>query len=88
VAYQKLLIDNSSCSRRFHLYFDDEAAPVSEARVECPFCGVDIFSQKNHAPLRLARQENLVNTAHLSDQVVSECRFEDVLSKKTNGKSE
>ena len=75
MAYQKMLIDNVTCSRRFHVTFDDSDQPLPQVSVDCPFCGVRLFEKQNHPPVNLARQENLVTTAALSDDLVRECRF-------------
>lgn len=83
MSYKKFVVDNTTCSRRFHISFDDEATKAPRVEVRCQFCNVVIFDAENHAPLTLARVENLVKTSALSDIVTSECRFEDTLSKKT-----
>ena len=83
MAYVKKLIDNTTCSRRFHITFDDNDKRQQEVKLDCPFCGVTIFKEKDHPPVNLARQENLVQTAELSDDIISECNFEDKLSQKT-----
>lgn len=86
MAYEKILIDNTTCSRRFHLTFDSEAETLPRVEVRCQFCDVVIFSANNHPPVALAREENLVKTAFLSEHTVTECHFEDVLSKRTQPK--
>lgn len=83
MSYKKVLVDNVTCSRRFHVTFDDEAAKVAETKAECPYCGITIFSAQNHPPVKVARQENLVKTTKLSDQVIKACEFKDVLSERT-----
>lgn len=83
MAYRKILIDNVTCSRRFHLSFDDEAATAPRVEVRCDLCNVVIFSADDHPPVRLARDENLVKTATLSEHVISDCQFEDSLSQRT-----
>lgn len=77
MGYQKLLIDNVTCSRRFHVTFDPEAPAVPEVNVKCPFCDFTVFTAKNHPPVILARQENLVQTMNLSDNIVRTCEFSD-----------
>jgi hypothetical protein len=83
MSYQKFLVDNTVCSRRFHISFDDEAAPVATVEVKCPFCDIVVFSASNHPPVILAREENLVKTSSLAELTVSECTFEDKLSQRT-----
>jgi hypothetical protein len=82
MAYQKLLIDNVTCSRRFHITFDDKDAKRAHVELKCPFCDVTIFARDNHQPVKLARQENMVQTAELSDTIVNECAFRDVFSER------
>lgn len=81
--YQKLLVDNTVCSRRFHITFDDAAPPLPRVEIRCQFCDAVVYAGENHPPVTLAREENLVKTSALSDVLMSECNFEDVLSKKT-----
>ena len=81
MSYQKVLVDNTTCSRRFHITFDDSQAPESRVKATCPFCGVVVFDEANHPPVKIARQENLVKTQFLSDNIVSECHFKDNFSK-------
>ncbi len=83
MAYHKVLVDNVTCSRRFHVTFDDKDPKVADVTLKCPFCGVVVFAETNHSPAQLARQENLVQTAELSDNIINECRFRDVFSEKT-----
>jgi len=77
MSYQKFLVDNTTCSRRFHCTFDDEEAKQSHVEVKCPHCGVAIFKADDHEPVALAREENLVKMTDLSRKVVKECRFQD-----------
>lgn len=83
MAYRKTLVDNVTCSRRFHISFDDEAPPAPRVEVRCQLCNAVIFTAENHAPVTLAREENLVKTSALAESVVTECQFEDVLSQRT-----
>ncbi len=83
MAYTKHLVDNPTCARRFHLTYDDAAAHVDHVEVRCQLCQTVIFQADNHPPVKLARMENLVKTAELSDDLVTDCNFEDLLSKKT-----
>lgn len=82
MSYQKMLVDNVSCSRRFHVTFDDEAPKQAHTEIKCPFCNVVIFAADNHPQVKLARQENLVQTAELSEQITSACEYRDVFSDK------
>ena len=83
MAYTKILIDNPTCSRRFHVTFDDEAQRLPRVEIRCQHCNVAIFAEDNHPPAKLAREENLVKTSQLSDRLITECHFADELSKKT-----
>lgn len=80
-------MDNTVCSRRFHLSYDDEANPIPEAVVKCPFCDEIVFSAENHPEVLMARQENLVKTAELSDLVMESCTFKDNFSIKPKNNS-
>ncbi|MEN9835242.1 MAG: hypothetical protein RL011_1435 [Pseudomonadota bacterium] len=83
MSYKKLLVDNTVCSRRFHITFDDEATPQAKVEVKCPYCDVTIYSADNHPAVLLAREENLIKTSTLGDELVTVCAFEDKLSQKT-----
>jgi hypothetical protein len=75
MAYRKILVDNLICKRRFHLTYDDAAAPQATAEVRCLHCQAPIYMRKNHPPLQLAREENLVSTTDLSPLQSSHCNF-------------
>jgi hypothetical protein len=83
MAYKKFLVDNPTCSRRYHLTFNDQDKVVDHTQVLCQQCGVIIFSAKNHPQVMLAREENLTKTSQLADILVTDCAFEDSLSKRT-----
>ena len=83
MSYQKLLVDNTVCSRRFHITFDDEATPVAKVEVKCPYCDITVYAAADHPPVKLAREENLIKSSTLGDVLVSECAFEDKLSQRT-----
>ena len=83
MAYKKDLVDNVTCSRRFHLTYDTEAPKLPLVEVRCSYCDVIIFSATDHSAVRLARQENLIQTGMLSDQIIRECHFKDSFSEKT-----
>ncbi|MCX6124317.1 MAG: hypothetical protein NTV34_06150 [Proteobacteria bacterium] len=80
MSYQKFLVDNVTCSRRFHVTFDDETTPVAKTSVVCPHCSQVLWSAEDHAPVKLARDENLVKTTQLSRQLTRDCQFKDRFS--------
>jgi hypothetical protein len=77
MSYQKIMVDNKTCSRRFHVTFDDESKAMAQTEVKCPHCNVVVWSAQNHPEAKLARDENLVKTTQLSRNIVSECHFHD-----------
>ena len=77
MSYTKLLVDNTVCSRRFHLTFDNEAPLVAKVEVKCPHCQHVLFRAENHPPVKVARDENLVRTTQLSRNLLKECDFKD-----------
>jgi len=81
MAYQKVLVDNTSCSRRFHITFNDESQAVAHTEVRCNYCDEVVFGLDNHPPIRLAREENLTKMNRLSENVISNCSFEDTMPK-------
>jgi hypothetical protein len=83
MAYKKFLVDNTTCSRRYHITFDDQAEPLPRVELRCQFCSAVVFTADNHPPVRLAREENLVKTSALSENLTTTCNFEDSLSKRT-----
>ncbi len=83
MSYEKFLVDNPTCSRRFHLTFDSEAPKQNTVQIACPFCNVVIFDAKDHPEVHMIRQENLTQTQELSDRIVRDCRFEDTFGKQT-----
>lgn len=83
MTYHKVLIDNVTCSRRFHVTYEDRDAKLAKVELDCPFCGAVVFSATDHPPVQLARQENLVQTAELSDNIINECHFQDKFSEKS-----
>ena len=88
MSYQKILVDNTTCSRRFHITFDDSAEAMPRVELRCQLCNAVIFAENNHPPVTLAREENLVKTSSLSENLVTECHFEDVLSKRTQSSAQ
>lgn len=83
MAYQKILIDNTTCSRRFHVTYDDAGEKLPRVEVRCQFCETIIFSGENHPAVSLARAENLIKTSALSENIVTECHFKDTFSSKS-----
>jgi beta-xylosidase len=81
MAYKKLLVDNTTCSRRFHITFDDEGTPLDHVELRCQHCNEVIFSEDNHPRAKLARDENLIKKTSLSDHLVTNCAFEDRMPK-------
>ena len=43
--YEKLLIDNATCKRRFHLVFETGAKNDAHVEIKCPHCGVVLFNE-------------------------------------------
>lgn len=80
MAYVKQIIDNPTCSRRFHVTFDDEGKKVPVTEVKCSYCGVTVLSRSGHPEVALAREENLTKSTMLSEQQVKECRFVDKMT--------
>jgi DNA-directed RNA polymerase subunit RPC12/RpoP len=77
MSYQKFVVDNMTCSRRFHVTFDDESKSVKSTDVVCPHCQITVWTAENHPKVTLARDENLVKTTQLSRQLTRECAFKD-----------
>src|SRR5688572_18927932 len=88
MAYQKLLVDNVVCSRRFHLTYDDESAKLPQVEVKCHHCGITVFAATNHPAVKFARDENLIQTSELSDNIIRKCEMVDSMSEKTQPKGQ
>ncbi len=73
--YQKIIIDNAVCKRRFHLVYEENSSPREHVIVKCPHCSVILFEQENHHPVLLAREENLVKSPEGDAPIVYECKF-------------
>lgn len=73
--YQKLLIDNATCKRRFHLVFESGAKNTDHVEIKCPHCGITLFNQDNHPPVILARDENLIKSPDGSESIIYACKF-------------
>ena len=80
MTYKKILVDNIVCTRRFHITYDTEGAKQPNVELNCPHCGVVVFQEKNHPRASLVREENLVQTAELSEYRVQNCQFRDTFS--------
>lgn len=83
MSYSKFVVDNTTCSRRFHISFDDEGPKKPRVEVRCQFCDVVVFSAEQHPAVTHTRVENLVKTSALSEITTSECKFQDTLSQRT-----
>jgi phage FluMu protein Com len=73
--YEKLLIDNATCNRRFHLVFETGAKNNGQVEIKCPHCGVILFHEENHPPVMLARDENLIKSPDGSEPIIYDCKF-------------
>ena len=80
MAYKKILVDNLTCKRRFHISFDDEAPTVPKVEIKCLHCDAVVFRRENHAPAKLARDEVLIKLTDLSPIRTTECYFQDRFS--------
>lgn len=81
MSYEKFTVDNTTCSRRFHLAFDSNDSKLPRVEVKCPFCDAAVFTATDHAQVTLARQENLVQTSQLSELLTKSCNFTDTFGK-------
>ena len=82
MTYHKILVDNTSCLRRFHVAFDDEGAQLPEVNLKCLHCGEIVFSKQNHPAAKIVRDENLVRYDLLSPHRTQKCQFVDTYSPK------
>ena len=80
MAYKKVLVDNMTCLRRFHITFDDEQKPITSTQIKCLHCGAVVFSKSNHPPTRLARDENIIDQYNISPLRTKTCNFKDQFS--------
>ncbi len=80
MAYKKILVDNLTCKRRFHINFDDEGEKIPLVEVHCLHCNAVVYRQENHPAAKLARDENLVKLTELSPIRTKECFFRDTYS--------
>ena len=80
MTYKKILVDNIVCIRRFHIAYDTEGAKLPQVTLQCPHCGIVVFQEENHPRAALIREENLVQTAELSENRLQNCQFRDTFS--------
>ena len=80
MAYKKVLVDNVTCNRRFHITYDDEGPKEALVEIKCLHCDAVVFHKENHPQPTLARDENLIKTTELSQNRTKECFFEDSFS--------
>jgi hypothetical protein len=73
--HKKILIDNAICKRRFHLIYEDNTTKPEHVVVKCPHCSVILFEAENHAPVLLAREENLVKSPTGDHITIYNCDF-------------
>lgn len=77
MAYKKVLVDNLTCKRRFHITFDDEGDKTALVEIRCLHCEAVVFRKENHPKAKLARDEVLVKLTDLSSEKTKECYFQD-----------
>ncbi len=82
IKYQKLLIDNATCHRRFHLVFESGAKTKPQVQVSCPHCGVLLFEKSNHPVVTLVREENLIKSPDGRELMVYDCHWNTPFSGK------
>ena len=80
MTYKKILVDNTTCLRRFHISFDEADQSQESVELKCLHCGEVVFAKQNHAPAKLIREENLVKTTDLSSLRMKNCAFKDSFS--------
>lgn len=73
--HQKIIIDNAICKRRFHLVYEENQMAHEHVIVKCPHCSVTLFEHDNHAPVLLAREENLIHAPLGDVPIVYNCQF-------------
>ncbi|MGY3804251.1 hypothetical protein ACWNT8_09340 [Pigmentibacter ruber] len=74
--YEKRLIDNATCKRRFHLVFEKGSPKNPEVTAKCPHCGVVLFHEKDHPAVMIARDENLVKSPDGTETIIYDCKFD------------
>lgn len=78
MAYKKIKIDNTTCSRRFHITFDDEGEKIPKTTVRCLYCNLEIYKASKHPKLKLARDEIIIKTSKLSPYRTKMCNYKDL----------
>ena len=74
--YRKLVVDNPSCRRRFHIAFEENPkGPLENVSLKCPHCGATVYAATSHPPAILAREENLVKSPDGSAPLMTECHW-------------
>jgi DNA-directed RNA polymerase subunit RPC12/RpoP len=74
--YEKFVVDNVVCRRRFHLVYEKNAETKTRTEVVCPHCDVRLFYAENHPPVFLSREENLIKTPDRTfSTVLTSCKF-------------
>jgi hypothetical protein len=76
MAYKKIMVDNTTCLRRFHISFDDNS-PKEKIQLKCFYCDAVVFSSDSHPRASIVRDEILVNTNYMSPCRVKKCYFKD-----------
>lgn len=80
MSYKKIVVDNVTCNRRFHITYDDQGQKQAQVEVKCLHCQAVVFQKKDHPAVKLARDENLTKTTDLSSLRTKECFFKDTYS--------
>lgn len=75
IEHKKILIDNAVCKRRFHLVYEENSPLKEDVLVKCPHCQITLFEEKNHAPVALVREENLVKSPTGDAKILYQCDF-------------
>jgi hypothetical protein len=78
--YKKIIVDNLSCSRRFHISFDDSDSRETQVNINCQHCGISIFKAKDHPQATLLRDEIIITKKDLSLIQTNDCNFKDSFS--------
>ncbi len=74
--HKKIIIDNVVCKRRFHLIYEENHSKPEHVVIKCPHCSEIIFENEKHAPVLLAREENLVKSPTGEFPIMNTCRFQ------------
>jgi hypothetical protein len=75
--YQRIIVDNTKCQRRFHIGFEKNAPLQSHTSIHCPYCDIELFHKENHPEVFLLREENLIQKPDSSaDNTMTNCFFQ------------